>query len=119
MSHEGNDKIIDRERDELMEATLPSVTGSHRMTYFKKYGACYEVKDGVLYSAPAVHPPAAALLDNFQNFKDGDIPYCWDEDNYGEVTAPQVVGEERALEFLADINKEFGTNFKLSQFDGR
>ena len=105
MSHEGNDKVIDRERDQL----------PYKMKYLEKYGAYFEIVDGKLYDAPAIRDVAGAKSE----------PGVWDRmrapdlDNYGEVTAPQVMGETKAQEFISDINKIFGSDFKLNQFDGR
>ena len=75
------------------------------MKYLKKYGAFFEIVNGQLYDAPAM------VWDRWEV-----IP---DLDNYGEVTAPQVMGETNAQEFISDINKIFGSDFKLNQFDGR
>ena len=75
------------------------------MRYIKKYGAFFEIVNGQLYDAPAM------VWDRWEV-----IP---DLDNYGEVTAPQVMGETKAQEFISDINKIFGSDFKLNQFDGR
>ena len=38
---------------------------------------------------------------------------------WNPVTAPQVDGEEKGNHFLSRINKAFGTNYTLDQFDGR
>ena len=75
------------------------------MRYIEKYGAYFEIVDGKLYDAPAM------VWDRWEV-----IP---DLDNYGEVTAPQVMGETKAQEFISDINKIFSSDFKLNQFDGR
>ena len=75
------------------------------MRYLEKYGAFFEIVNGQLYDAPAM------VWDRWEV-----IP---DLDNYGEVTAPQVMGEPKAQEFISDINKIFGSDFKLNQFDGR
>ena len=75
------------------------------MKYLEKYGAFFEIVNGQLYDAPAM------VWDRWEV-----IP---DLDNYGEVTAPQVMGETKAQEFISDINKIFGSDFKLNQFDGR
>lgn len=75
------------------------------MKYLKKYGAFFEIVNDQLYDAPAM------VWDRWEV-----IP---DLDNYGEVTAPQVMGETKAQEFISDINKIFGSDFKLNQFDGR
>jgi hypothetical protein len=75
------------------------------MKYLEKYGAYFEIVDGKLYDSPAM------VWDRWEV-----IP---DLDNYGEVTAPQVMGETKAQEFISDINKIFGSDFKLNQFDGR
>jgi len=75
------------------------------MKYLEKYGAYFKIVDGKLYDAPAM------VWDRWEV-----IP---DLDNYGEVTAPQVMGETKAQEFISDINKIFGSDFKLNQFDGR
>ena len=75
------------------------------MKYLKKYGAFFEIVNGQLYDAPAM------VWDRWEV-----IP---DLDNYGEVTAPQVMGETKAQEFISDINKIFSSDFKLNQFDGR
>ena len=74
------------------------------MRYIEKYGAYFEIVDGKLYDAPA------KVWDRWKV-----IP---DLDNYGEVTAPQAMGE-LATDFLKDINEIFGTNYTLDQFDGR
>ena len=75
------------------------------MKYLEKYGAYFEIVDGKLYDSPAM------VWDRWEV-----IP---DLDNYGEVTAPQVMGETKAQEFISDINKIFGSDLKLNQFDGR
>jgi len=75
------------------------------MKYLEKYGAYFKIVDGKLYDAPAM------VWDRWEV-----IP---DLDNYGEVTAPQVMGETKAQEFISDINKIFSSDFKLNQFDGR
>ena len=75
------------------------------MKYLEKYGAFFEIVNGQLYDAPAM------VWDRWEV-----IP---DLDNYGEVTAPQVMGETKAQEFISDINKIFSSDFKLNQFDGR
>ena len=86
------------------------------MEYFEKYGTFYEVKGGVLYGAPAMLYECDGI---------GNTQHCCcvrvrpDPDEWGEVTAPQVVGNKAAHEFLNDINKEFGTDYKLEQFAGR
>ena len=74
------------------------------MNYLEKYGAYFKIVAGKLYDAPAM------VWDRWEI-----IP---DLDNYGEVTAPQVMGETKAQEFISDINKIFGSDFKLNQFDG-
>ena len=74
------------------------------MKYLEKYGAVFEIVNGQLYDAPAM------VWDRWEV-----IP---DLDNYGEVTAPQAMGE-LATGFLKDINEIFGTNYTLDQFDGR
>ena len=73
------------------------------MRYIEKYGAFFEIINGQLYDAPA---------------KVWDRMRAPDLDNYGEVTAPQAMGE-LATGFLKDINEIFGTNYTLDQFDGR
>jgi len=73
------------------------------MKYLEKYGAYFEIVDGKLYDAPAI------VWDRMR---------APDLDNYGEVTAPQAMGE-LATGFLKDINEIFGTNYTLDQFDGR
>ena len=73
------------------------------MKYLEKYGAYFEIVDGKLYDSPAMV---------FEGRVEPDL------DNYGEVTAPQVMGE-LATEFIKDINEIFGTNYTLDQFDGR
>ena len=73
------------------------------MEYIGKYGSFYEVKEGVLYYAPAY----------------GSAEPKPDMEEYGEVTAVDTVSEEHGKQFLSDINQRFGTNFKLDDFDGR
>ena len=76
---------------------------SDLMSLFEKYGAAFKVDDkGVLYQSPETEP----------------YSHIWDED-WIEVTAPQVAGDKAAHEFLNDINKVFGTDYKLEQFAGR
>ena len=73
---------------------------SDLMSLFEKYGAAFKVDDkGVLYQTPETPP-----------YRDED---------WIEVTAPQVAGDKAAHEFLNDINKVFGTDYKLEQFAGR
>ncbi len=74
------------------------------MKYIGKYGAYFEVVDGKLYDSPALV------------FEGRVEP---DPESYGEVTAPQVMGETKAREFIEVINNVFGTKFKLEDFDGR
>ena len=88
------------------------------MKYLEKYGAYFEIVDGKLYDSPA-------MLYECDGCEQREcFLYCDcccvrpDLDNYGEVTAPQVMGE-LATEFIKDINEIFGTNYTLDQFDGR
>jgi len=76
-----------------------------------KYGAYFKVEDGVLYQMPCL------AEDNSFEAMLASADFMNDE--WVEVTAPQVMGEERALEFVRDINEWFGTEFKLGDFDGR
>ena len=76
-----------------------------------KYGAYFKVEHGVLYQMPCL------AKDNSFEAMLASADFMNDE--WTEVTAPQVMGEERALEFIRDINAWFGTDFNLGDFEGR
>ena len=82
-----------------------------RIVYLKEFGSWYTVEDGTIMQSP--HHP----------FQEPGV-------EWNPVTAPQmslslehlnrlVDGEERGNHFLSRINKAFGTNYTLDQFDGR
>lgn len=89
------------------------------MKYLEKYGAYFKIVDGKLYDSPAM------LYECDGCEQQECFLYCDcccvrpDPDEWGEVTAPQVMGETKAQEFISDINKIFSSDFKLNQFDGR
>jgi len=75
-----------------------------------KYGAYFKVEHGVLYQMPCLAK---------ENTFEAALASMSFDDEWTEVTAPQVMGEKRALEFIRDINEWFGTDFKIGDFDGR
>ena len=71
-----------------------------RILYVEEFGSWYTVEDGAIMQSP--HHP----------FQEPGV-------EWNPVTAPQVDGEEKGNHFLFCINKAFGTNYTLDQFDGR
>ena len=94
------------------------------MRYIEKYGAYFEIVDGKLYDAPAMLYECDGCGQRECFLYSSRLGFCDcccvrpDPDKWGEVTAPQVMGE-LATDFLKDINEIFGTNYTLDQFDGR
>jgi len=95
IQYQGIYQHLDQEKNATQCTDSNSQNEAQQGRMMDEYGAYYKVQDGVLYQLPR------------------------GEEEWIEVTAPQVAGEEAGQEFIQDINKHFGTQYKLEDFSGR